>query len=82
MLNLVRVLFGIYLGTAAVVGFALGPLTRRLRMVYAVLALAVVLPPEAFAGAIWVNTIGIIAAVAMLGYEYTQRRRALQPGIG
>ena len=29
VLNLARVLFGIYLGTAAVVGYALGPLTRQ-----------------------------------------------------
>ena len=31
VLNLVRVLFGIYLGTAAVVGYALGPLARQSR---------------------------------------------------
>jgi TRAP transporter 4TM/12TM fusion protein len=67
VLNLARVLFGIYLGTAAVVGYALTPLTRSLRAVYGVLALAVVLPPEAFAGAVWLNAAGIAVAVAMLG---------------
>jgi TRAP transporter 4TM/12TM fusion protein len=67
VLNLARVLFGIYLGTAAVVGYALAPLTRSLRAVYGVLALAVVLPPEAFAGAVWINAAATTLAVAMLG---------------
>ena len=77
VLNLARVLFGIYLGTAAVVGFALAPLARPMRAVYVVLALAVVLPPEAFAGAIWINAAGILAAAILLGYDHLQRRMAL-----
>jgi TRAP transporter 4TM/12TM fusion protein len=67
VLNLARVLFGIYLGTAAVVGYALGPLSWPARVLLGVLALAVVLPPEAFAGAIWINAAGVTLA-AMLGY--------------
>jgi TRAP transporter 4TM/12TM fusion protein len=74
VLNLARVLFGIYLGTAAVVGFALGPLSGPARGLYGIAALAVVLPPEAFAGAIWINTAGVAMAVALLGYGHTQRR--------
>jgi TRAP transporter 4TM/12TM fusion protein len=77
VLNLARVLLGIYLGTAAVVGFALSPLSRPWRMLYAVLALAVVLPPEAFAGAIWINAAAIAVAVAILGFSHLQRRAAL-----
>jgi TRAP transporter 4TM/12TM fusion protein len=81
VLNLARVLFGIYLGTTAVVGYALAPLTRQLRLVYGALSLAVVLPPEAFTGAIWVNVVGTALAVAVLGHDYMQRRRAqLMPG--
>jgi TRAP-type uncharacterized transport system fused permease subunit len=67
VLNLARVLFGIYLGTAAVVGYALAPLGRGARMGYGALALAVVLPPEAFAGAVWVNAAGVALAAAVLG---------------
>jgi TRAP-type uncharacterized transport system fused permease subunit len=74
VLNLARVLFGIYLGTAAVVGFGLAALTRPARMLYGLLSLAVVLPPEAFTGAIWVNAAGIAVAVALLGYSHMQRR--------
>jgi TRAP transporter 4TM/12TM fusion protein len=77
VLNLARVLFGIYLGTAAVVGYALVPLPRLVRTAYAFLAATVVLPPEAFAGAIWINAVGIMLAVALLGYSHLQRRAAL-----
>jgi TRAP-type uncharacterized transport system fused permease subunit len=74
VLNLARVLFGIFLGTAAVVGFALAPLGRGARVGYGALALAVVLPPEAFAGAVWINAAGVVLAVALLGYSHVQRR--------
>ena len=77
VLNLARVLFGIYLGTAAVVGYALGPLSRRARVFYGFVSLAVVLPPEAFHGAIWVNAAGIVIAAAALGYSHLQRRAML-----
>jgi TRAP transporter 4TM/12TM fusion protein len=74
VLNLARVLLGIYIGTAAVVGFALGPLSRQARVLYGLVALAVVLPPEAFTGAVWINAAGVTLVVALLGYAYAQRR--------
>ena len=77
LLNLARVLFGIFLGTTAVVGFALAPLDRLGRAIYASLALAVVLPPEAFGAAIWVNAIGIALSIGMLAFDYVRSR-----GIG
>jgi TRAP-type uncharacterized transport system fused permease subunit len=77
VLNLVRVLFGIYLGTAAVVGYALDRLSPQGRLLFGVLSLAVVLPPEAFAGAIWINAAALATAIAMLGYGYLQRRGAV-----
>jgi hypothetical protein len=36
-----------------------------------------VLPPAAFAGAIWINAAGVALAVPMLGYSHVQRRVAL-----
>jgi TRAP-type uncharacterized transport system fused permease subunit len=83
VLNLARVLFGIYLGTAAVVGYALTPLPVRDRAIYAVLSLAVVIPPEAFAGATWINAAGIAPAIASLCRDYLRRRAtAAQPAQG
>jgi TRAP-type uncharacterized transport system fused permease subunit len=66
MLNFSRVMFGIWLGTIAAVGFGLVPLGKAARFLYAAIALAVVLPPEIFAGAIWINLVGIaVAGVAL-----------------
>jgi hypothetical protein len=47
-----------------------------MRVLYGVVALAVVLPPESFAGAIWINAIGVTLAVVLLGYGHAQRRAA------
>jgi TRAP transporter 4TM/12TM fusion protein len=69
VLNSTRVTFGIWLGTTAAVGFALAPLGRLGRLLYAVVSLAVVLPPEAFNGAIWINAAGLIGAVALLAFD-------------
>jgi TRAP-type uncharacterized transport system fused permease subunit len=74
VLNFSRVTFGIWLGTAAVVGFALARLTRMWRMIFGLLALAVVLPPEAFAAAIYINAAGITAAIILLTMNWTQLR--------
>ena len=49
----------------AAVGFALAPLNRGGRLLYALVSLAVVLPPETFSGAIFINAAGITAAVAL-----------------
>jgi TRAP transporter 4TM/12TM fusion protein len=74
VLNFSRVLFGLFLGTAALVGFALAPLGWRGRVLYGVLSLLVVLPPEAFSGAIWLNVAGIAASVAVLIIDYVRQR--------
>jgi TRAP transporter 4TM/12TM fusion protein len=75
VLNFSRVLFGIWLGTMAAVGFALAPLGRVGRLPYAAVSLAVVLPPEAFSGAVWINAAGVAAAVALLVYDWLRRKR-------
>jgi TRAP-type uncharacterized transport system fused permease subunit len=70
VLNIARTLFGIYLGTAAVLGYALRHLSPQERAFYALLATAVILPPEAFTGAVWINIAGVVAAVAVLLLDY------------
>ena len=77
ILNFSRVLFGIWLGTMAAVGFAFVPLKWTGRTIYAALALAVVLPPETFTGAIWINAAGCTAAAAVLAIDW-MRQRALR----
>ena len=80
ILNFSRVTFGIWLGTIAAVGFGLAPLKWTGRTIYAVISLAVVLPPETFAGAIWINTAGITAAAAMLTIDWLRLRQLRKEG--
>ncbi len=74
VLNFSRVTFGIWLGTMAAVGFAFSRLTPSGRALYAAVSLAVVLPPEAFGKAIWINAAGIAAAIALLAFSWTRDR--------
>jgi TRAP transporter 4TM/12TM fusion protein len=73
--NLLRILFALFVGTAAIVGFALSPLTLLWRLLYGILALPIALPPEAVPGGYTVNFIGIIAAIGLLMVEHLGRRR-------
>jgi TRAP-type uncharacterized transport system fused permease subunit len=75
VLNFSRVLFGIWLGTMAAVGFALAPLGYAGRLLYAAVSLAVVLPPETFAGAVWINAAGTTAAVVLLALDWFRRKQ-------
>jgi TRAP transporter 4TM/12TM fusion protein len=76
VLNFSRVLFGIWLGTMAAVGFALAPLARIGRLLYAVASIAIVLPPESFQGAVLINAAGITAAVILLALDWFRRKQA------
>jgi TRAP transporter 4TM/12TM fusion protein len=76
VLNFSRVIFGIWLGTMAAVGFALAPLGRIGRLLYAAASIAVVLPPESFQGAILINAAGITAAVILLALDWFRRKQA------
>jgi TRAP transporter 4TM/12TM fusion protein len=80
VLNLSRVLFGLFLGTAAVVGFALAPLNVIGRAVYGAVSLPVVLPPESFTHADWVNAVGVALGVIVLAADYA-RLRSLRAGV-
>ena len=75
VLNFSRVTFGIWLGTIAAVGFSFARLNPMGRAIYAVISLAVVLPPEAFAGAIWINVAGVTAAIVALAIDRTRGKK-------
>jgi TRAP transporter 4TM/12TM fusion protein len=79
VLNFARVLLGLFVGTAAVVGFALAPLDRLSRVIYGILAVAIVVPPEAFGAAIWVNAAGIALSLAMLAFDNLRLRAMMRP---
>jgi TRAP transporter 4TM/12TM fusion protein len=74
--NLVRVVFGLFVGTAAVVGFAATRLSVPGRALYGVASLLIVLPPAAFDGAQYINLLGVAAGAALLAFDYVRRGAA------
>jgi TRAP transporter 4TM/12TM fusion protein len=75
VLNFSRVTFGIWLGTIAAVGFSFVPLNSMGRAIFAVISLAVVLPPETFTGAFWINVAGLTAAIIVLAIDWTRGKK-------
>lgn len=71
--NLLRVLFGLYVGTAGILGFSLTRLSSPVRWLYGLLSLAIVLPPAAFAAAPYINYLAIAGAIACLVFERMRR---------
>ncbi len=74
--NLTRNVLGIFVGTAAIVGFAFGPMTIVLRLAFGAAALAILIPPHVFAGADLLDWAGLGGAVVVLAFNYIQARSA------
>jgi TRAP transporter 4TM/12TM fusion protein len=74
--HLVRNLLGIFVGTAGIVGFAFTRLGPATRLCFGAAALAVLIPPNAFPGAEMLDWVGLIAALAVLGYDFACNRIA------
>ncbi len=72
--NLARNLLGIFVGTAAVVGFAFGLLSWPWRVVYGAAALAILIPADAFPGADVLDWIGLGGAILVLAINFVQSR--------
>jgi TRAP transporter 4TM/12TM fusion protein len=81
--NFARVTFGLYIGTAAILGFALGPLSVPWRVLYGLLGLLIWIPPDPFGmTGHTINFIGIGLAIALLVVEHLRRRGvASQPRV-
>jgi hypothetical protein len=69
------VLLGIFMGTMAVVGYFLAPIAPPFRVLYGAIAVLLMIQPGMFEAAIWLNALGVAAAVAAIAYE-TMRVRA------
>jgi TRAP-type uncharacterized transport system fused permease subunit len=69
-----RNLLGIFVGTAAIVGFAFGVLETPWRLAFGAIALAILMPPNAFPGAAILDWIGIAGAIGVLAFNYLQNR--------
>ena len=69
-----RNVLGIFVGTAAIVGFGFGPLALPMRFAFGASALAILLPPHAFPGADILDWIGIAGAVLLLYFSFIRSR--------
>ncbi len=76
--HLARNLIGIFMGTAAIVGFGFVALSQPMRIGFAAAALAILMPPNAFPGATMLDWIGLGGAVAVLGVNYLRSLRQPQ----
>jgi TRAP-type uncharacterized transport system fused permease subunit len=72
--NTVRNLLAIFVGTAAVVGFAFTPLPTWQRALFAAAALAILIPPNAFPGAGVLDWIGLGGALTLLAVNFMLAR--------
>jgi TRAP transporter 4TM/12TM fusion protein len=72
--NFARNMLGIFVGTSAIVGYAFMPLSVGLRIVFGAAALAILIPPNVFAGAEYLDWLGLGGSVALLTLNYIQRR--------
>jgi TRAP transporter 4TM/12TM fusion protein len=77
--NFCRILFGLFVGTAAIIGFALTPLSLPARLLYGALSLPIVLPPETFPGGYYVNFAGIAAGIVLLAIDHLRRASGAIP---
>lgn len=73
--HLARNLLGIFVGTAAVVGYAFTPLSALRRWLFGAAALAILVPPNAFPGAEYLDWIGLAASLVLLGMDFARRSR-------
>jgi TRAP transporter 4TM/12TM fusion protein len=76
--HLARNLIGIFMGTAAIVGFGFIVLSVPMRIGFVAAALAILMPPDAFPGATMLDWIGLGGAAAVLGFNYLRSRSLRQ----
>jgi TRAP transporter 4TM/12TM fusion protein len=72
--HLARNLLGIFVGTAGIVGYAFGPLSVPLRVLFCVTAVTILVPPNAFPGAEVADWIGLFLAALFAGFDYMRNR--------
>ncbi|HYL90616.1 MAG TPA: TRAP transporter fused permease subunit [Burkholderiales bacterium] len=73
--NLARNLLGIFVGTAAVVGYAFRPLAKSQRGLFGAAALAILIPQNAFPGAVMLDWIGLGGSAVLIAFEYVRTRK-------
>jgi TRAP transporter 4TM/12TM fusion protein len=76
MWNFSRNILGIFVGTAAIVGFVFSLLSPAMRLYFGAAALAILIPPHVFPGADVLDWVGLGGATLGLAFHYMQTRAA------
>ncbi|MDO8878119.1 MAG: TRAP transporter fused permease subunit, partial [Pseudolabrys sp.] len=76
--NFSRNILGIFVGTAAIVGFAFALLSPLMRLGLGVAAVAILIPPHVFPGANVVDWFGLAGAVVILTINWMQAKARKQ----
>jgi TRAP-type uncharacterized transport system fused permease subunit len=72
--NFTRNILGIVVGTAALVGYFVGPLSWPFRVFFGVAGVAILVPPHVFPGAEIVDWVGLGGAAAGIVVHYMQTK--------
>jgi TRAP transporter 4TM/12TM fusion protein len=72
--NFTRNLLGIFVGTAGIVGFAFAPVGNPMRIAFCIVAVTILIPPNAFPAAATLDWIGLAAAIAVLTINFLKSR--------
>jgi TRAP transporter 4TM/12TM fusion protein len=72
--HLTRNLLGIFVGTAAVVGYLFAPMSLAFRIVCGAASLAILIPPNAFPHADVLDWFGLAGAIAVIAFDYLRTR--------
>lgn len=75
-------LLGIFMGTLTAVGYFQATIPWGWRVAYAFVALLLLVQPPMFTGAVWLNVIGLILAIAAIVIEYLRGRSAARLARG
>jgi hypothetical protein len=73
-------MLGIFMGTAAIVGYGFLPLSSLARLYFGVAAVMILIPQDAFPGADILDWIGLGASIAVLGFDFLRSRSAAPAG--
>ena len=77
ILATVTAVAGVWLASAGMLGYFARPLGWFLRTTFLIAGLALLIPAEAFAGAIYMDVIGAIVGALVAGHELLAHRRSL-----
>jgi TRAP-type uncharacterized transport system fused permease subunit len=77
-LAVITAMMGVYLVSVAVAGFMTRPIGLALRIAFAASGLAMMVPANAFAGAIWTDVAGFIVGAGLIASELGLVQRVRQ----